>query len=66
MFLVIIAGVFELETFGQIEIELDRSQLPDAADRVLDLDVDLGTVERCLAFDAFIRDISFFERAGKL
>ena len=45
----IIGHVFEVETFGKIEIALDRAELPRAADCILDVDVDLGAIERRVA-----------------
>ena len=40
------AGVLEVEALGEVEVELDGRHLPGAAQRVLDLDGDLGPVER--------------------
>ena len=40
------AGVLEVEALGEVEVELDGRHLPGAAQRVLDLDGDLGSVER--------------------
>ena len=42
---VVRADVFEPEPLGQIEVELHRRQLPQATDRILDVDVDLRSVE---------------------
>ena len=42
---VIRAGVGHLEASGQVEIELNCGALPVAAQRILELDVDLGAVE---------------------
>ena len=39
--LAIAGDVLEIETFGQVEVELDGRQLPRPADGVLDVDVDL-------------------------
>ena len=44
--LAIAGDVLEIETFGQVEVELDGRQLPRPADGVLDVDVDLRAVER--------------------
>ena len=41
-------------------------KLPDAADRVLDLDVDLRTVKRGLAFDPLVRDAALIQSTRKL
>ncbi len=47
--LVVAAGVFELEAFGQVVVDLDGAELPAAAEGVLDHEVELGAVECCLA-----------------
>ncbi len=54
MFLIVVTGVLELKPLRQIEIKLDRSELPHASDGILDLDIDLRPVKRCLAFDPFV------------
>ena len=46
MFGAVGAGVLEVEAFRQVEVELNGRHLPGAAQRVLDLDGDLGSVER--------------------
>src|SRR6185503_16881812 len=51
-----------LETFRQIEVKLHGRQLPVAADRVLDPDVDLRTVEHRLAFYARVRNVPRVQR----
>src|SRR5439155_161691 len=66
MLLIIVARVFEFKSFGQIEIELYRTQLPHTTDGVLDLDVDLWPVKCGFAFDAIVRDLPFFQRTRKL
>ena len=38
--------VFEVEAFGQVEVDLDRGHLPCPSDRILGLDGDLRPVER--------------------
>ena len=54
MRLVVFADVLELETLWQIEIELHRRQLPQTADRILHLDVDLRAVERRFVFHPLV------------
>src|ERR671919_993656 len=41
--------VLELEPLGLLEVDLDRRVLPAASQRVLDVHVDLGTIERAVA-----------------
>src|SRR5215213_296676 len=53
---VVFADVFELKTLWQIEVELDRRQLPGAANRVLDTNINLRPVERRFAFDTLVRN----------
>src|SRR5690606_3148120 len=65
MLLVVLARVFQFETLRQIEVQLDRSQLPDTADRILDLDVYLRAVKCGFAFDPFVLDLTFFEGSGQ-
>src|SRR5207245_5148136 len=43
---VVLARVLESEALGLLEIQLDRRPLPLAPDGVVELDVDLGSVER--------------------
>ncbi len=45
MRLIVRSDVRELEALGHLEVELKRASLPFAADRVHDVDVDLGAVE---------------------
>jgi len=52
---VVFADVLELKTFRQIKVKLHRRQLPRAANRILDANVDLWAVENCLTFDALVR-----------
>ena len=49
MALAVFADVFKLEARGQIEVELHRRELPQAAEHVDELHVDLGAVERGFA-----------------
>src|SRR5829696_35543 len=53
---VVFADVLELKTLRQIEVELDRRQLPGAANRVLDTNINLRPVERGFAFDTLVRN----------
>src|SRR4051812_21241193 len=44
------AGVLDVETLGQVEVELHGRALPFPANRVNELEVELGSVERSAAF----------------
>ena len=61
----IFGDVFETETRGQVEIELDSGELPRAADGVDELDVDFGAVECGFASDSFIRNVELLHGFGK-
>ena len=52
--LAVLADVGHVEALGHVEIELDGRALPEPADGVLDLDVDLGTVEDGLALHPLV------------
>ena len=49
MFLIIISGIFEFETFGQIVIDLNSSQLPTATDGISYHKVEFRTVKSSFA-----------------
>ena len=57
LLLALLVDVLEVEPLGQHQpVDLDRRRLPLAAERVLDLDVDLGRVERAvLRLDAVLQ-----------
>src|SRR5262249_1544269 len=57
----IFANVLELKTLRQIEVSLHCSQLPQTANRVFDLEIDLRPVESRLAFDALVFDTARVE-----
>ena len=59
---VVFSGVFELEAHREVVVHLDGAQLPAASDGVLDHEVELGTVEGCLAI--FYLGIEAFLLAG--
>ena len=52
--LAVLADVGHVEALGHVEVELDGRALPEAADGVLDLDVDLGAVEDRLALHPLV------------
>src|SRR5207244_3695549 len=56
MRLVVLADEFKFETLGQIEIPLDRAELPQTTDGIFNLKVDLRPVESSLSFHALILD----------
>ena len=59
MLQVIFARIFQLEALRQIKIQLNRAQLPNTTDGVLDLNIDFRSVKCGLAFDSFVRNIPF-------
>src|SRR5882724_11103092 len=61
----VFADVFEAEAGGQVEIELHGGELPRAADRVDELDVDFGTIERAFACDSLIGNVHARQSAGQ-
>ena len=61
--LAVFADVFEFEAGWEGEIELDCRELPEAAEDVDQLDVDLGAVEGGFAGDGFVGDALLFECA---
>ena len=49
LLLVVLVGVLQLEALGQVVVHLDGTQLPTTADGILDHEVQLRTIEGCLA-----------------
>ena len=56
MALAVFADVLELEARGKVEVELNRRELPEAAENVDELDVDFGAVEGGFAGDGLVGD----------
>ena len=54
------------EALRKIPIKLDRTQLPDASDRVLDFNIDLRPVESSFTLNARIRNTALIERRREL
>ncbi len=52
----VLADVFQVEALRQVEVELNGRKLPQAADGVHQLDVNLGPVERGFAGDQLVLD----------
>src|SRR5438034_4117259 len=59
---VVLARVLESEALGLLEIELDRRPLPLAPDGVVELDVDLRSVERASALVDAVGGAAVLER----
>src|SRR5262245_21453399 len=59
------ADVFETEPLRQVEIDLNRRELPQPFDRVHDLEVDLRPVERRLVLHPRIRQPVFVQSLGQ-
>ena len=59
----IFANVFEFKTGGKGEVELYGGKLPEAAEDVNQLDVDLGAVEGGFTGDGFVGDAFAVEGA---
>ena len=57
--------VFDVETLGKIEVDLNGGELPTAADGIADLDVDLGSIEGRFAGDAGVVEAFGFEGLDK-
>jgi hypothetical protein len=60
--LIVLADVLKLESLWQIEIKLHGGQLPQPADRILNLYVNLWTVKRRFTFNSFVSKILVLER----
>ena len=54
--LAVFADILQPEALGQVEVELHGGELPQAADGVHQLDVDLRPVERGFAGNQLVRD----------
>ena len=65
MRLVVVTDVLELKTFRQVEIKLHRRQLPQPADRILHLDVNLWSIERCFIFHALVWKFLLVQRVDQ-
>src|SRR3984885_3889803 len=57
----IFGHIFQAKALGQVEVELHRRKLPQAPDRIHQLDVDLGTIERSLAGNRLVLDAPLFQ-----
>ncbi len=61
----VFANIFEFEAGRQIEVDLHRTELPEAAEGVDELDVDFGAVERGFAGNGGELDALAVERVLK-
>ncbi len=52
----VFADEFEIESGGEVEVELDGRELPETAEDVDELEVDFGAIEGGFAFDGFVGD----------
>ncbi len=60
--LVVVAGVLHVEALGQGEVALHGGELPEAPDRVAEVEVDLRSVERALALGDPVLETALLER----
>ena len=65
VFLSVLAHKRHVKAAGQVEIELDRRELPRAAHDILDVDVDLGAVKDRLTLHPFKGQVAGAQRAGQ-
>ena len=63
--LAVLADVGQVEALRLLEVALDRAELPGAADRVLDAEVDLRAVEGAVARRHDVRAPRLLERRGE-
>ena len=62
---VVAVGIDQLKPLGHREVKLNGAELPGAADGVLDVEVDLGTVERAVAFVDLVFHALVLQGAGQ-
>src|SRR5262245_34122802 len=62
MLLAVLADIGQVEALGVLEVDLDRAELPRPAERVLDAEVDLGTVECAVAGRDDVRTLRLLQR----
>ena len=60
MLLAVFADIGHVEAFRHEHIKLDRTALPSTADGILDVEVELRTVESAVAFVDLVRNVSVF------
>ena len=65
MRLAIFADVLQPEAHRQVEVELNRAQLPFAAQRVVHFQIDLRAIERAAAFIGFVGNGLRFDGAAQ-
>src|SRR5215469_17750817 len=57
----VLRHIFQLEALRQVEIKLNRTELPGPADYVYQLDVDLWPIKRGFAGDGFEGNVTAIE-----
>ena len=50
----VLAHVYHAEALGHVEVKLHRRELPEPANRVFNLNIDLRSVKRCFIFDSLV------------
>ena len=65
MLLPVLAHIFEVKALRELEVELDGAALPRSADAVLEVEVDLGTVEGAVALVDLVFEPQPFKRRPK-
>ena len=63
--LVVTANIAEVKTWRQIEIELDRTALPRPPDGILDVQIDLGSIECAATLVDLVLTVGRFERIAQ-
>src|SRR2546421_12676568 len=63
--LVVLADVLKREAFGQIEVPLHRAELPEPADGVFDLEIDLRAVKGRFTLNALVIDAALVQGFGE-
>src|SRR6185295_11684096 len=63
--LTVLADVFEVESFRRLVVELNRRELPGPTESVVDVDVDLRSVEGAIALLDLERQANRLERPGQ-
>ena len=65
MLLAVSSNVLQFETLRQLEVKLDRTALPGTSDAVYQMEVDLRSVERTVAFVYYIRKLQLVQSAAQ-
>ena len=65
VFLSVGSRILQVEPEGQLEVKLDRTALPGPSDGILQMEVDLRSVERSVTFIYHIRKSDVFQSAAQ-